>query len=184
VGLAGSETDWQDALTPGVSAGPTGSGWLAGAQIGYNLQVRKYVFGVEADASSTWLDGSSACPNSSFNCAHSFNWLASLRGRAGITFNDNRTLLYGTAGIAWADIDYATKDAVGAPIGTGFSQSPIGWVAGIGIEHKLSQNLSARAEYLYYGFDGATAPAGTLGAGPVSVNPSTQAVRFGLNWKF
>jgi opacity protein-like surface antigen len=35
-------------------------------------------------------------------------------------------------------------------------------VAGGGIEHMLTPNMSARVEYLYYGFDGATAPAGTL----------------------
>jgi len=29
-----------------------------------------------------------------------------------------------------------------------------------------------------------TAPAGALGAGPATVDPSTQAVRFGLNFKF
>jgi outer membrane immunogenic protein len=183
VGYAWSQADWQDAVS-----GPSnhsGSGWLAGAQIGYNWQLRQLVLGVEADASGTWISGSTSCLDANFTCGHSYNWLATARGRVGYAFNGNRTLLYGTAGVAWADIDYATKDAVtGTLTGTGFSQSNVGWVAGAGIEHMLSQHLSARLEYLYYGFDGATAPAGALGPGPTTLNPSTQTLRFGLNFKF
>jgi outer membrane immunogenic protein len=184
-GYAWSDVDWQFALSPGVSTGQSGSGPLLGGQIGYNIQVRQFVFGVEADASSTWIDGSTACPNGAFTCSHSYNWLASVRGRAGVTVNNNRTLLYGTAGVAWTDVDYAAKDATtGVLFGTGFSERQTGWVAGGGVEHMLSQNLSARVEYLYYGFDDVTAPAGALGAGPATINPTTQTVRFGLNLKF
>jgi outer membrane immunogenic protein len=184
VGYAWSETDWHDALSSSVT-GSSGGGSLAGAQIGYNYQMRQLVLGAEADASGTWLNGNTSCPNSAFNCGYSYNWLTSLRGRAGVAINGNRTLLYGTGGVAWADIDYAAKDAAtGIPIGTGFSQTHIGWVAGGGIEHMLTPNLSARLEYLYYGFDGTTAPAGSLGAGSATLNPSTQTVRFGLNLKF
>jgi outer membrane immunogenic protein len=183
VGYAWSQTDWQDTVT-GMGANQSGSGGLAGMQLGYNWQVRRFVLGLEADASGTWIDGSTACLGGGFTCAHSYNWLASARGRLGYAFNGNRTLLYGTAGLAWADSDYTTKDATGTPVGAGFSERNLGWVAGAGIEHKLSQNLSARVEYLYYGFDGATAPAGALGPGPTTLNPSTQTLRFGLNLKF
>ena len=101
-----------------------------------------------------------------------------MRGRLGTTINDNRTLLYATAGVAWADMDYS------AALAPGFSETHFGWVAGGGIEHMLSQNLSARVEYLYYDFNDATAPAGALGVGATNVDPSTQVVRFGLNLKF
>ena len=122
-------------------------------------------------------------PGAAFNCSHSYNWLASLRGRAGVAVNDNRTLLYATGGVAWADVDYAARSVTG-PLGTGFSNTHTGWVAGAGIEHMLTPNLTARIEYLYYGFDSATAPAGALGGGPTSLDPTTQTVRFGLNFKF
>ena len=182
LGYAWSDVDWDFG---GASASHSGSGWLAGGQIGYNLQVRQLVFGLEADASSAWLDGSTSCPNPAFVCSHSYDWLASLRGRVGVAVNGNRTLLYGTGGVAWADIDYAAKDAAtGTLSGTGFSERHVGWVAGAGIEHMLSQNLSARLEYLYYGFDGTTAPAGSLGTGPAALTPATQTLRFGLNLKF
>jgi opacity protein-like surface antigen len=48
----------------------------------------------------------------------------------------------------------------------------------------ITQNLSAKIEYLYYGFDSVTAPAGALGGGPASLDLNTQTVRFGLNFKF
>ncbi|MGE0850845.1 MAG: outer membrane protein [Hyphomicrobiaceae bacterium] len=185
VGYGWSDADWQFSATPGVSTGHTGEGGLAGGQIGYNIQTGHFVFGVEADLSGSWMDGSTACPNAGFDCGHSFNWLASVRGRAGVTMNNNRTLFYATAGGAWADVDYtATNVVTGAAFGTGFSNTHVGWVGGGGIEHMLTQNLSARVEYLYYGFDSVTAPAGALGGGPASLDLAAQTVRFGLNFKF
>jgi outer membrane immunogenic protein len=185
IGYAWSDADWQYADAPGIAAGHNGSGGLLGGQIGYNLQVKQFVFGIEGDASSAWLDGSTACPNAAFTCSHSFNWLASVRGRAGIAVNNNRTLLYATAGGAWADVDYAAKDATtGALFGSGFTERHWGWVAGGGVEHMLTPNITAKVEYLYYSFDDVTAPAGALGAGTATLEPATHAVRFGLNYKF
>ena len=185
VGYGWSDVNWQLDTFPGTAKDHSGGGTLVGGQIGYNWQVRQFVFGAEADLSGAWLDGSTACTNPAFSCAHSYNWLGSLRGRAGVTVNGNRTLLYATGGVAWADIDYGASNAVtGAPFGTGFSHTHTGWVAGTGIEHMLTPNLTARIEYLYYGFDSVTAPPGALSGGPASVNPSTQTVRFGLNFKF
>ena len=185
VGYGWSDADWQFAATPGISTSHSGSGALVGGQIGYNFQLRQFVFGAEADLSGAWIDGSIACPGAAFNCSHSYNWLASVRGRAGVAVNGNRTLLYATGGVAWADVDYAAKNAItGATFGTGFSNTHVGWVAGAGIEHMLTPNLTARVEYLYYGFDSVTAPAGSLGGGPASLDLNTQTVRFGLNFKF
>jgi len=56
VGYGWSEIDWQD----GIAAGHDGSGWLAGGQIGYNLQAGRLVYGVEADISSGWIEGDPA----------------------------------------------------------------------------------------------------------------------------
>ena len=185
VGYGWSDVDWQFDNTPGIPTGHTGGGGLAGGQIGYNVQVNQLVFGIEADLSGSWIDGSTACPNPAFNCGHNINWLGSVRGRLGAAVNGNRTLLYATGGAAWADVDYASKDAgTGALFGTGFNDQHWGWVAGAGIEHMLTPNLTARVEYLYYGFGDVTAPAGALGGGPATLNLNTQTVRFGLNLKF
>lgn len=180
VGYGWSQQDWDFALSA-VSTNHDGSGWLAGGQIGYNWQIHRLVLGIEGDASSAWIDGSTSCPNPAYSCSHSYDWLASIRGRAGITLNDNRTLLYATAGVAWTDISYATSGVGGV---TSLSDRQTGYVVGGGIEHMLTERLSARVEYLYYGFGDITAPAGTLDAGTTRLEPSTQAVRFGLNYKF
>ena len=95
--LATAGRMWTADVGPGSH---DGDGFLAGAQVGYNMQSGKFVFGLEADMSGAWVDGSTAC------CGHEFNWLASVRGRAGVAFNGNRTLLYATGGAAWADVDY------------------------------------------------------------------------------
>jgi len=166
VGYGWSDVDWRDGF-PGGSH--DGNGVLAGGQIGYNVQSGQLVFGVEADLSGTWIDGSNAC------CGHEFNWLASVRGRAGVAFNGNRTLLYATGGAAWADVDYTS------PFGSGFSNTHFGWVAGGGVEHMLTQNLSARVEYLHYSFDETSGIVATL---PTTVEPKLDTVRFGLNMKF
>jgi outer membrane immunogenic protein len=130
------------------------------------------VFGIEADISSSWIEGGSGC------CGHGINWLTSVRGRAGLASYDNRWLFYATAGAAWADVDYSSAGFAG------HSETQFGWVAGAGIERALTPNLTARIEYLYYDFDGVTAPAGSLGPAAADLDPSMHAVRFGLNFKF
>jgi outer membrane immunogenic protein len=170
-----SDVDWTEGAT---SAAGSGDGWLGGGQVGYNWQRGRLVFGVEADISGSGISGSAVCPNPGDDCGHDVNWLASGRGRLGVTANGNRTLFYATGGVAWADIDYT---ATGWP---GFSDRHFGWVAGGGIEHMLTPQLSARIEYLYYGFDGETAPPGALGAGALDLDPSMHTVRAGLSFKF
>lgn len=183
IGHGWSDADWS--FNGSSLAGNTGSGGLFGVQLGYNWQAGRAVFGVEGDVATAWMDGASSCPNPSFDCRHELNWMASLRGRLGFTLNDNRTLLYGTAGAAWADSKWSTRNvATGSAFGSDFSTSQAGWVAGAGLEHMLTRNLSARVEYLYYGFDPVTAPAGTLDAGPTKLDLSSHVVRFGLNLKF
>jgi outer membrane immunogenic protein len=169
VGYGWSDIDWQE--TPAFDGTHSGNGWLAGGQIGYNWQAGSLVYGLEADFTKSWIDGGNGC------CDHSVNWLASVRGRAGITAFDNRTLFYVTAGGAWADIDYSSISGT-------HSDTHFGWVAGAGIERALTPNLSARVEYLYYGFNDASAPAGAVSPGAATFDPTIQTVRFGLNLKF
>jgi outer membrane immunogenic protein len=170
LGYGWSDVSWQE--VPAFDGSHGGTGGLAGGQVGYNWQSGRVVYGIEADMSGSWIDGGNNC------CGHTINWLGSVRGRLGLTGFDNRTLFYATAGAAWADIDYSS---VGS-----FSNTHFGWVAGGGIERALTSNLSAKVEYLYYGFDSATAPPGTVapGVGTANLEPTTQTIRFGLNFKF
>lgn len=170
LGYGWSDVDWQE-TNPSFNGSHDGSGVLAGGQIGYNWQAGRFVYGVEADISRLWVDGGNA------GSSHEMSWLYSVRGRLGLASPDNRTLFYVTGGGAWADIDYAS-------LGGSYSNNHFGWVIGGGIERALTQNVTARIEYLYYDFDSATAPAGTLAGGTTDLDPSMHTVRFGLNFKF
>jgi outer membrane immunogenic protein len=168
-GYGWSSIEWQEGAFVGSH---DGEGWLAGGQIGFNLQTGRLVYGLEVDATASWMDGGSALGS------HSVDWLYSVRARLGLASADNRWLLYVTGGAAWADVDYASAGFAG------HSDTHYGWVAGAGVERALAPNLTARLEYLYYDFDSLGAPSGALGAGATDLDPSMHTVRFGLNFKF
>ncbi|HEX5959279.1 MAG TPA: outer membrane protein [Hyphomicrobiaceae bacterium] len=167
-GYGWSTIDWDEGAFMGSQ---DGEGWLAGGQVGFNLQMGRLVYGLEADLSKGWVDGGEA------GSGHSLDWLYSVRGRLGLASYDNRWLFYATGGAAWADFDYSSA---GLP---GTSDTQFGWVAGAGVERALTPNLTARVEYLYYDFDSLNVPAGVLGPA-TELDPSMHTVRFGLNLKF
>lgn len=77
---------------------------------------------------------------------------ASIRARLGYIFNDNRTLAYVTGGYAAAEIKrkFSNADTITYPVGSeSHTKWQDGWTAGLGLEHLLGNNLSARAEYRY-----------------------------------
>ncbi|MGI9425550.1 MAG: outer membrane protein [Hyphomicrobiaceae bacterium] len=134
---------------------------LAGIQIGYNRAVGQLVYGIEAD----WTrfnptdqqfdpEDEGPCGCATDNASAEINWLATLRGRFGVS--SAKTLLYVTAGIAWLDGEYQARDDDDpfpffdvegtADIGT------TGFVVGGGLEHALQTATALRFEVLYYNF--------------------------------
>src|SRR5262249_4553056 len=105
-----------------------------GAQVGYNWQNDRFVYGVEAD-----LQGSSA-DDMFANFKFSNPWFGTMRGRAGVAFNN--ILLYGTVGLAFGGGKVEFN-------GLTESNTHVGWAAGAGIEVGFTPNWSAKAEYLY-----------------------------------
>lgn len=165
----------------GVFGGRIGSdadGFLGGAHLGYNLQIKNVVFGIEGDyefgdisgsgkgliepKSGSLYTGQSVVDAPAYLTAKSsLENLASLRGRVG--FTSGSLLLYGTGGVAWVDFDgsvtspdgfaHPANPAVPNESGTlKFSDSMVGWVAGGGIEYLLSDGFSIRVEALHYDF--------------------------------
>ncbi len=134
-------------------------GGVGGVHLGFNQTFGRFVVGLEADWSHVgWSDrvfdqedegpGGSTTDNASVDV----NWLASLRGRLGVT--SAQTLIYMTAGIAWVDADFTAQDADGFPIDTGSTDlDGAGFVVGGGIEHALTNQLAIRLEGLYYSFN-------------------------------
>jgi outer membrane immunogenic protein len=160
---------------------PSATSGIAGFHAGYNLQATgNWLLGIEGDWDWTNLrNGASqnlVCAGPTRPQCHGVNlvftdnaflqteanWLASLRGRVGYTWN--QWLLYATGGVAWANLDFTTQvDCTNvAPsfcgggaqrIHTQFSNTRVGGVVGGGVEYKPASNWIFGIEYLYYRFD-------------------------------
>lgn len=124
------------------------SGIVGGLHAGFNHQIDSIVLGIEGDI--TFVDWSDSQTKSSGYEVMSgdVNFLASLRGRVGIAFDN--VLLFGTGGIAVSDADY-TQDYDGDVQTWDFNK--LGGVVGGGAEWAMNDNFSLRAEGLYYFFN-------------------------------
>lgn len=168
-------------------------GWFGGAQLGYNVQAGSWVIGVETDYSWADINGSFVYdpdPDKVGKIAGgSVDWLATLRARVGYTFN--HALIYGTAGVAFAELSgYVDNFVTDANIErASASSTETGWVVGGGLEYALTHNISLKGEYLYIRFDNV---ASTLQAPEwndqirlhADSDISIQTLRVGVNYKF
>lgn len=131
-------------------------GPLAGVQAGFNWQIDNFVLGVEGDASWSGIDGGFNAIDTPgdtyfFNADSEINWLASLRGRVGLTWD--KVLFYGTGGVAFTDVDTkVVSDWPGSVENYSDLTSHTGWVAGAGVEVMFTDNITGRLEYLHYEF--------------------------------
>ena len=186
VGYGWSDLDWQFEATPGISTEPHRRRRPARRPdrlqfAGQAVRVRRRGRHVERlDRRQHRVSRTPA-----FDCSHSFNWLASCAAApaspstATARCSTRRPAPPGPTSTMRRRMSRPAPRS--APAST--SVTSAGWPAR-GVEHMLTPNLTARVEYLYYGFDEVTAPAGALGGGPAALDLSTQTVRFGLNLKF
>jgi outer membrane immunogenic protein len=170
---------------------------LAGGQVGYNYQLGNAVLGLEADAQ--WMNTHSSMNllvdpffggkgTNGSKLSQSVDWLATVRGRAGIAATPS-LLLYATAGLAIAGTK-VKYSAVDYGIDESSSKTKFGWVAGFGAEYALGGNWSAKAEYLRVGLQdsnvGVQLP-GFFGdgyTGNIKVQQDLDIIRAGVNYKF
>lgn len=135
-------------------------GPLAGGQFGYNWQSGALLFGVEADASWAELDGTNTCfaysgLYVSANCEARVNALGSFTGRFGwVLPSDPSVLLYGKAGLAWADREILAAPNAGVHLPTREDGVDWGWTVGGGIERVVTPRWTVKAEYGFSSFDG------------------------------
>jgi outer membrane immunogenic protein len=183
------------------AASGTNTGFTGGGQIGYNWQVTNWVFGFEADASWARVRA-----GATFNVPDPFliatltgttvaqiDWTASLRARAGYSFD--RLLVYATGGAAIAGGKVNSSFTLTNPIPGIFFPIPFagtttasenftrfGWTVGGGIEYAIDRNWSVAGEYRYshYGSKSVTL-ANTDPAGPASLGIIPQSVSMRLS---
>ncbi|SEG36240.1 outer membrane protein [Bosea lathyri] len=195
-------------IVPG-QLGRSKGGFIGGAQLGYNRQLGQIVLGVEADLQylrarqrsghlAFTADGDDAVTVAT-TAQSSIDWLGTLRGRVG--FAADRTLYYATGGLAFERTSSrATISAVGVQDGDFYAgvwsgarnRNSLGWTVGGGIEHALTDNLTIKAEYLYYDLGRsryavsgyATDPTDDFRGANVRGRTNGSIMRAGLNWKF
>lgn len=110
-----------------------------------------------------------------------YEWLATLRGRAG--YDIGAWTPYVTGGLAWMSTRYSRIDLTTGNEDANPSQIRVGWTAGAGLDYRLDSRWSARAEYLYTNFN---LSGFVFGSAPSRYDSqyNLHRVRFGLNYRF
>lgn len=156
------------------------TGLVAGMRAGYNWQNSAFVYGVEADLSGTSLNvnlntaltGTLFPPVSAY-ATSSIDWYGTLRGRLG--WSAGPILFYGTGGFAYGNVNLSSTVLSNS---VGVSDTRTGWVAGGGVEYKLSPDviLSAAYQYVDLGTVSLTSSMpGLFGLGSVNQTASARA---------
>ncbi len=165
-------------------------GVMAGGTAGYNVQSGNWIVGLEADIVGGNANGSGAAldPTSNYPSIPSatVNWLSTVRARAGLSMD--RFFVYGTAGYAFGSIKGSLTNVteIGDSDNRTATQTRTGWAVGAGTEYALSQNISAKLEYMYVDLgEKSVFMPGPLGSDLTFDSKfKTQSIRAGLNYRF
>jgi len=174
------------------SAAP--SGFVAGAQLGYNWQTGPMIYGLEGDLGNLGLAGSATTTYVPYGYDTSTStdagFYLTLRGRLG--FLVNGWMLYATGGYIGADTTVSVLEACNSIVCTANVSASTesfrsGWTIGGGFEASVGQGWSAKVEYLYYDLGSETAYTNaSISGGPNSWTVTTDGslVRAGINYRF
>lgn len=185
LGYAWGDKDWWDPTFLGVAASHNVDGFIGGVQAGYNWQAGQWVFGIEGDISWADMNGNALCgPALAFTCNSDVNWLATLTGRVGYTWD--RMLLYVKGGVAWADDSYTFATGAGVFGASSGDGSRSGWTLGVGLEYAFWNNWSTKIEYNYmdFGTDRVTFFNGAANIANPDVDQTVHAIKLGVNYRF
>ena len=150
---------------------PGFAGYLAGGQLGFNVQIGRWVVGIEGDYGVSNAKGGKSCDSTGlpfdvgvtrdlfWTCEARLRNLAMLTGRLGYTRGG--ALYYLKGGLAAGQVTVQTS--VNSGLEDVVLQGPLlpepvngetkwltGWTVGGGMEFALSAAWSAKAEYMYY----------------------------------
>jgi outer membrane immunogenic protein len=172
-------------------------GWFGGGQAGYNYQLpNNIVLGVEADASFGNLKDDSLVltdmiigPDIPTEAEVEVTSFGTARLRAGYAFD--RVMPYVTGGLGWArqTVDYFQDYLPNQPgrfvNNLEDTKTYFGWTVGAGIEAALTDNFTAKIEYLYSDLGSKEYEGNAFGIEyPADIDLEIQTVRLGLNYKF
>ena len=149
-------------------------GAVYGAHVGYNFQRGNVVFGVEASINGTNMEDSL----NGGGLANELDWYATGVGRLGLAYGS--TLFYGFGGVAWGQVN--TTVVVGGNTFTD-EETHVGWTAGVGIEHALSDRFSLRLEYAHVDL-GSEDVFGREGCTACEVDFDFDVIKVGASYRF
>jgi outer membrane immunogenic protein len=157
---------WGGGTSGGVFGNPNGG--LVGGTVGYNYQIGQFVVGLEGDWDWADLNKSGSILGTAYS--NKVDSVLTARARAGYAID--RALLYVTAGYAGAE------DKVSMPGSFSSTDWRSGGAFGAGIEYAFTNNISAKAEYIYAPFESKSYLPG------YKSDLNLSLVRAGLNYKF
>lgn len=158
-----------------------GEGLLGGGMIGWNHEVgSNIVVSLQGDVAAAGLDTTASATGlgglvpgiDTVSASAGPEWTAAVSARLGIVAVPG-TLLYAIGGYSHAH--YVARASL---LGLSASQDYGGWHGGVGIETKLTRNLTGRIEYRYTAYAGEDWGTGGL----LDVAPSTHTGIIGLTW--
>ena len=169
------------------------SGFIGGAQAGYNWQAANWVYGIETD-----IQGSSQRDNRTciLSCSPALfaaydaklPWFGTVRGRLG--YSVGSTLFYATGGFAYGNIK-TNINFTNATL-VNISGSKAGWTVGAGIETPftllglLGPNWTTKTEYLYVDLGSVTSTPFVAGGATLIASSGVKEhiYRTGVNYHF
>ena len=172
--------DWANFTKGGRNAFGSSTGGLFGATVGYNYQISpNFVAGIEGDADWTNLSSTKVNAFSTNSASKStLNSLFTVRGRLGYAVD--RALIYATGGYAGGNVKSSLRDVTNGITATDSSYRS-GYALGAGLEYAFTNNISAKAEYIYTSLGSKS-----LFAGVDTIKPglNVQTIRAGINYRF
>jgi outer membrane immunogenic protein len=171
--------------TPGVPLHPSVVGLVGGAQAGFDYQFSSIVIGAQASLSDSYIKGQNTQNNTDGLTQERMTseptWFASVTGRVG--FAADTLLFYVKGGGAWMHINHVQDILTGGTTTAtqSISDNRSGFVAGVGLEYALTQNLSALFEYDFYDFGTETQ---NFVSTPLSIRSNLHTLTVGLNYRF
>jgi outer membrane immunogenic protein len=194
-GIANSDHTSPDFASPPAKFNETFG--MVGLTAGYNWQFGHTVLGIEGDYNWANVDTTKdillggGSDNDFATSRFRMSEFATLRARGGLAFD--RTLIYATAGAAFAHIRNTTtlsNSESGISVASE-DKWKTGLAVGAGVEFALTQNWTLKGEYLLMQFQNSDAP--LVNANGLTCNTancrmnyseSLQLARIGVNYKF
>jgi outer membrane immunogenic protein len=196
-GWATTRTDWtMNTPIANNAAIFNADGIMGGGQMGYNFQSGNFLWGIEADFSTSDQDGAGLQTiTPSWTSATKINWFGSMAGRLGYVWD--RALIYFKGGFAWAQETHQQSLTLAGNtnpiIISGLDTFHTGWVAGVGVEVALWDNFTAKVEYNYFdlgteSLNFVNTSLGTTNRGALfdnfDIDQRFHLIKFGVNYRW